>query len=501
MSSRPWDVPMFLDAAWRVFCGQRPHNDFYSHLGALPFYVHAAGFRLCGPSVAAIPCGNVLLMGLLAPFAVWILVRRFQGFLAAVAICFVGMLMLAPRPLGDPYFFNDYAMLYNRFGEGILFLFVISLFVPTAGTGTARRRDHLDPVVGGVLLSLLLFVKLNYFVVGCLAFAFAGGLRFVSHRGVLILLLSFFTVSVAIYAATGISVSQMFNDMAIMAAAQDYQRKLASICIQGAKHSLILLPIAAISVLVLRSCLRKRDRGFGWAFFCVNLMLAGSSLMLLASNTQRNEMPLLAAAALICIHVLWRRSRMIEPGGFGVGCYDLSVCLLLSLYFVPTMGSDFAAFRNSYSNAIRADRPNPAFRATNLRDFVFESNGPLGSEMLRYQERVADGIALVSSQLDANDSLCVVTFTNPYVMALGMRPQDGGAICYYYGITMARKGHPPWRRIIGDAKYLLCGEGGLDQFREIFSSQEIDVAFVLVEASVHHELYALERSGASVTAE
>src|SRR4051812_6257031 len=54
MNGRPWDVPALLDGGWRIFNGQIPFHDFFSHHGPLAYYLTAAGMKIHGPSLAMI---------------------------------------------------------------------------------------------------------------------------------------------------------------------------------------------------------------------------------------------------------------------------------------------------------------------------------------------------------------------------------------------------------------------------------------------------------------
>ena len=68
--------------------------------------------------------------------------------------------------MGDPYDYTDHAMLYNRYGEGFIALFGTIVFLtPRAGIGKSRA-DWLEAILSGIVLTGLLFCKMNYFVIG-----------------------------------------------------------------------------------------------------------------------------------------------------------------------------------------------------------------------------------------------------------------------------------------------------------------------------------------------
>ena len=63
---------------------------------------------------------------------------------------FLALLAVTPRPLGDPYDYTDYAMLYNRYGEAFPGLFGAIIFLPPLpGRGEAGRGLGGDGIRGG----------------------------------------------------------------------------------------------------------------------------------------------------------------------------------------------------------------------------------------------------------------------------------------------------------------------------------------------------------------
>jgi hypothetical protein len=173
MNGRPWDLPILLDGAWRAANGQVPHRDFYSYLGSFPYYLIWSGVSLSRPSVSAVVYSNVLLMSVLGPVAMLLLSRRTSALYALLITLFLSVLVVSPRPLGDPYDYTDYAMLYNRFGEAFLGLFAILIFLSPRENAMSRLLNAIESLVMGQLLALLLFTKLTYFSIGISLFFFA----------------------------------------------------------------------------------------------------------------------------------------------------------------------------------------------------------------------------------------------------------------------------------------------------------------------------------------
>jgi hypothetical protein len=166
MNGRPWDMYIILDGAWRIASGQVPHRDYYNYLGDLPFYMTALGMKLSRPCVSAIDYGNVVLMAALALPAMAVLRRRTSALAAFLFSLFIGLLVITPRPLGDPYDYTDHAMLYNRYGEAFIALFGTIVLLPPRPEFGASRANWAEAVLAGFVLVALLGCKLNYFIVG-----------------------------------------------------------------------------------------------------------------------------------------------------------------------------------------------------------------------------------------------------------------------------------------------------------------------------------------------
>jgi hypothetical protein len=484
MSGRPWDVPIVLDGAWRVFQGQTPHVDFFSHIGAFPFYLYAAAFSWGGASVSAIPAGQALLLWGATPFAIWLLHRRFRGEILLPASLFFGLLLVSPRPLGDPYMLNDYAMLYNRIGEAVLFLLSILLWVPAPGLG--RRTAFFESVAAGSCLFSLAFIKLNYAVIGFASLALAALLRARTLREVAAMIAAAVALAAMALASTGISPAAMAVDFRIMSRAQDPAGKLMTLGVQALKQAPYLLPLLVAAVAAgRRSAGLKRFRTAAIA-----IALCAFSLLLLASNSQRNDMPLLAAAALAVAAGLRSPADAAARGSLAPVHVGWGTALILVLYLGPILGADAAALRNSLFNDMQHPDRNPHFAGTALEDFVFEKDGLCGASIASYEEGVADGLALIArSRVDLSE-VHVAAFSNPFHFGLRRAPPRGGAVCFADN-AFNRTSHPSWDRVIGDAKYLLCRRGSIDEILAIFSLRAMDMNVEQIAASPYYELFAV----------
>src|SRR5262245_55900260 len=90
------DIFVFVDGAWRVLQGQRPHGDFNSSLGFGVFLVYAAGFKLFGLSAFAIP-PTIALVAIIVGVWTWLVGRaRLSRGMAALCALVAAYGVLSP---------------------------------------------------------------------------------------------------------------------------------------------------------------------------------------------------------------------------------------------------------------------------------------------------------------------------------------------------------------------------------------------------------------------
>ena len=458
MNGRPWDVPTLLDGAWRITNGQVPHRDFYSHLGAFPFYLTRLGMKLSQPCLSAIVYGNVVLMAILALTSAAILARRTSALYAFLFSMFVGLLVVTPRPLGDPYDYNDYAMLYNRFGEALLALFSVLAFLPPAQPGGRRVFNILEGFVMGLLLVGLWFDKLNYFVIAVFFFVLAGALRFPNTDAVLACIVSAPVILGLVLIITDIPLGAMIGDFRITAGAQSPGNRLATLAIQTVKAA----PLLPLLLLITWESMSGRGRKqTGWLFkfreWFLPLALFGGALLLLSSNCQVGEMPLLAVAGLYGAEMIRRTSLATDSTEyFFTGVRNVAGLCLMLFFLLPTPKIDLMALRNCTFAAFTKDFvTSDVLKTTALRDFRFAPNGTRSQFSREYMESLDEGIQLVRRHASPDMRLMVAMFTDPFNVALGLRPPEGGLTCWDT-IMLNQRSHPPLKRLVGNSTHILA---------------------------------------------
>jgi hypothetical protein len=498
MNGRPWDTPILLDGAWRIANGQIPHLDFYSHLGALPYYISFLGMKPGHPDVSSITYGSISLMALLACASILVLWSRTTPFYLFLFTLFLGFLVITPRPLGDPYDCNDYAMIYNRLGEALLALFAIIVFLPPRQDRRHGWLDWFESMIAGLLLGSLFFVKLNYFCIGILFLALSGVLCLRNLPLIVACVFSSVIFSAIFLILSGIHMGAMVADFHIMANAQSPGSRIIALAIQLIKH-IMLLPILLILALEWQSGAPKST---GWLAILQTwvppVAIFGSAVLLVASNTQVGEMPLLAVAALCGAEQIRRQTAISPTGPVFRAERSLAVLCLFMLFSLPTLGIDI----KSVSHVLHVSKPANAMdtgllKTTNLQDFRFDAKGVQATNSKGYVDELNDGISLLRRHMDPGMRLCSTLFSNPFHLALGLKPAKGGLTCWADCVLNSRS-HPALSHMIGNSTHIIVSRDG-DDVKSVYGAEWDALKLEIVEKSKFFTLYKIHRTQGDAT--
>jgi hypothetical protein len=494
------DNALFLDGGWRILNGQAPHKDFYFYIGDLPLYVAWLGMKLGRPGMSALTCGNVFVMVAAGFAAMTLLGRRTSAFYACAFALFIALLAVAPRPLGDPHYFTSYAMLYNRYGEALLALMGALLFLAPEPERQQIWADWVEAGFVGFCLALLTFCKLTYFLVGVGFFVLA------CLRGRFPLKQAFFGIlsGVAFFSMalilTKIPFSGLYGDYRIMMATQKFSDRLPRLAVQTAKGVIFLL------ILLLLACeiSRKQNKLWAaWPHFLLVAVLFGSETMLVTFNCQTGELPLLALAALYCAETIRRQRPDTAEDGFFIAVRNSGAALLLLFFLLPTLAEDLKSVR--YSARVTAQGQyltSETLRSTRLNDLRFCLPGSRSEETLDYMATVDEGIQLLRRHANPQMRLQVFLFSNPYQVALGLPPAQGGVVCWSW-VGMAESSHPPLERLVGNATHILagCGPDIKDEYgaicRPSYGTEWDALHLEVVEQTKHFTLFKLPERGSN----
>jgi hypothetical protein len=497
MNGYPWDTPILLDGAWRITTGQVPHRDFYNWFGDLPFYLTALGMKLGRPCVSAIDYGNVVLMAALVPTAMAVLRRRTSALPAFLFSLFVGLLVITPKPMGNPYDYVDHSMLYNRYGEAFIAVFGAIVFLPPKPGIGKSRADWAEAVLAGFALMALLGCKLNYFVVGVVFFGVACVVGRIGMGWALLCVCSAAAFLAIALVLTKIPLSDLVNDYRMTLACQNFGARIHLLIVQGVRN-ILLLPVLLLAVRegFLREAEPADHRQPPWRHLLVIGIIFGGALLLISTNTQFGKMPLLALAALYGAELILRPAGAPAQAPLVVVARHLGALLLVLVFLLPPAVGDlrtigFVTFTATKKNWDSSD----ALQSTRLNDFRFVRSGTRRAEMLAYMEELNEGIQLLRRHADPKMRLNALIFSDPYHVALGLRPASGGMICLGdYGITP--RSHPRLARLLGNATHILTmpsSQCDHDQvaLEEIYGAEWDALHLEVIEETRHFTLFKI----------
>ena len=159
----PWDATALLDGAWRLMAGQKPHIDFYDHMGITSYFTVLTGMFLVGADSRALAYGAAAWLPVITLVAWGIARRSFPAFPAACLAAMAGCMVVGAYPLGwDAGPINpSYAMQYNRFEWSLLCILSLAMLMePRQPAG--RGGQWLEGTIVGLVTALLLLGKSNY---------------------------------------------------------------------------------------------------------------------------------------------------------------------------------------------------------------------------------------------------------------------------------------------------------------------------------------------------
>ena len=150
---------MLFDGAWRMISGQKPHSDFYSHLGFLTYAPTVAGLWIARGSAWGFGYGQAL-TGIILGIWAFVLGRKRLADLSLALMCIAVTLMtVAPFALGFPLKVGP-ATTYNRLGYALIALCILEAIAKTSGSSSVEFWGGFS---SGCVVAISLFLKVTYF--------------------------------------------------------------------------------------------------------------------------------------------------------------------------------------------------------------------------------------------------------------------------------------------------------------------------------------------------
>ncbi|MFY9854892.1 MAG: hypothetical protein WAK26_13540, partial [Terracidiphilus sp.] len=301
---------------------------------------------------------------------------------------------------------------------------------------------------------LLLFLKISY---GFVALTFAavslrGGIR--NHLAGIAA--GFAAFSIPMMAYLRFDLPAQISQYELLARAQGHRINLHSVtsCLYRERLEIALVVLLATLVILLPGVSRRR----GFTLMVVVIMALGAGTLLMLTNTQLADVPLLGAASLLLLNevtvvipegsVLPQAVPLLAMGLLAVGLpmsVDAAgIAVAVEHKFLPASSSSH--FREAQLASVAfADCPEPLGidQPCSLNDN--------GQNLVRYTE---EGIALVQAYGRPGESVRGMGMSNPFSFATQRPPSNGGAV-NLSKTNISRSFIPPKKFLIGDADLLL----------------------------------------------
>lgn len=482
------DMFIMLDGGWRIFNGQRPATDFYSAFGPVSYLLTAAGFALSAQAPLGLVYATALTGLLIGCWTVLVVWRALPIWAGLLSVTYLVLLCLAPFPIGEAFYLTSYAMQYNRLGYALLSLIILEQF------GTAR--SDIRGLSTGVAAAILLFLKINFFVVAVILIATAYTITSGKKKHLTYLMLGFSLVAVCMFWYLRWDSVSMIRDITTAALA-----RRGRIRGMGEPVRILLRNVTEIAALagagyvVVQSQLVNRSwakvqGAWGTAgvwnivSFLVAIFLA--DFLLALSNTQRYGFPLTLIGILVMSAQLSIRSP--EPGRIAAGLRQAALPILAVVMLLPPMVATVNSWSIIWAERLRPPESPLAFVATPiLSGLLFDDHAdPTGLDHEAnngqpYISFINEGLDLITRNSGAADRIACLCFSNPFSYALLRKPPAGGSPFFEYTTNFTETYAPSARRILGDAEIVMYPKG-----RSEFSRLNILLNLCEPELSAHY---------------
>ncbi len=450
------DIFIPLDMGWRVMNGQRPHLDFMSPWGPVWFLVAALGLTISRHSVDGIGYANAIVALIIGSWSFFLGKSRLASFPRIILSLFLAALVAAPYSLGNLFLLSSHAMVYNRYGFALLGLALTECFAEP------RPRDsHADGWIGGIstgaALSLMLFLKASYFLVGVVLVGLLSlFFRRLNYRRVVGMVLGFCLLSISMLAYLRFNVAAVLGDLRMAAAARSGALHTITVVWNTFNHASILLGVVLFGLATALLLGNRIPRLSGLKLPLIGAFLFAADIGIMSTNAQTDGFPLCAVFAILVLNEI-TQDQQIRPAQEARPCRPLyaGVLCLGALLFIPQFTSDVAGI---VYGLWKKERPSPVivrFESPNLEPLLLDEGATPRSNGWVFTTYVNDGVALLERETRPDQTVLSIDMTNPFPYALGRRPPHGGIASPTYHFDIDDAHRPSDDRFFGDADIVM----------------------------------------------
>jgi len=425
------DAFMVLDGAWRMVNGQRPHVDFNSMIGPAAYLPTVVGFRLAANTSRGFADGQALVGLGVGIWAYWLAAKLNEFPRIVYALC-VTAVAISPAELGLGPLATTPAMTYNRFAYGLLGILLLECLSTGVGSELAAGFSS------GVVLGLLMFGKISAFAGAVLLIVTLVTQRTQTGRRWLGLVAGAGSVSLCFLSYLRFDVIAVVRDLTITVLSK-------RVVWQDYILSAIATDLLIVALVVYRSywvLIQSGKPDAAKRLFVAGVSVSLTSLLLIFTNYQQSELPLLGLFLLIVGQRLLVDSRIKGVSGSGLRSLITTGCVILAGLTVFFATASLCATQwVALHSAVGA----PRFDAPALRQFV-----PISYEQA-YTEGENDGFRILKQYRRPGERVMSLDFSNPFSYGMWIPPAPGGSTNLQFNGSFSEHHYVSPERLFGNA--------------------------------------------------
>jgi len=451
------DLGILLETGWRFTQGQLPHRDYVSPLG--PAFSLIAGLPLVfgGHHFEAYRHLPLALCTAFSLLAVVVTHGRVPAVVAVVFSIVTGLVAGGTYHFGFSPDLLTFATLFNRVGWAGVMVLAAAWGLP-ARPQHDRGRRIADGLIAGALLAVLLFLKINFFLVslGMLVVAVVLFSRLRERTGLVATALGFASVALCFCAMIGWSLGGMARDLGYAAQAR------AETWLDSQYWNPGLIILNNLGLLVWWSvvaAVAMRERAWRETMFSAFMLLAGLTLAGSNSSGTGFGVPLIVSAVLT-LSVCTRGAFEKTPASWAAGVFSWGALLATAMtaVIVPQIQS-FIMWKHvatlDSQQAVQAFRGAP-------KPFDRLIVGPMGFAWRDDSVGVIrDAVESVRTFVPKDSTLLVIDFTNIVNFAASARSPRNTLLWIDHHSTFARDEHVSPDHLHRDCDYVMVAKSSI----------------------------------------